>query len=103
MNKYMYVKIENSTSKNKKLKAIFYDKDKKKIRSIQFGAKGYSDYTIHKDDERKKRYINRHKKNENWNDPMTAASLSRWILWNLPTLQASINDYKKRFNLKSLI
>lgn len=101
MNKYMYVKIEKSTSKTKKFKATFYDKDKKKIRSIQFGAKGYSDYTIHKDDERKKRYINRHKKNENWNDPMTAGTLSKYILWNKPTLQASINDYKKRFNLKS--
>lgn len=102
MNKYMYVKIEKSTSKTKKLKAIFYDKDKKKIKTIQFGAKGYSDYTIHKDDERKKRYIDRHKKNENWNDPMTAGTLSRFILWNKPTLQSSINDYKKRFNLKSI-
>ena len=101
MNKYMYVKIEKSTSKTKKFKATFYDKDKKKIRSIQFGAKGYSDYTIHKDDERKKRYINRHKKNENWNDPMTAGTLSKYILWNKPTLQGSIADYKKRFNLKS--
>jgi len=100
MNKYMYVKIENSTSKNKKLKAIFYDKDKKKIRSIQFGAKGYSDYTIHKDDERKQRYLNRHKVRENWNDPMTAGALSRWILWHKKSLNTSIKDYKKKFALK---
>ena len=32
--------------------------------SVHFGAKGMSDYTIHKDDERKYRYIMRHKKNE---------------------------------------
>jgi len=25
--------------------------------------------------------------------------LSRWILWNLPTKEASIADFKKRFNL----
>ena len=99
MNKYMYVKIEKSTSKTKKFKATFYDKDKKKIRSIQFGAKGYSDYTIHKDDERKKRYINRHKKNENWNDPKSAGALSRYILWNKTTLSASISDFKRRFSL----
>jgi len=25
--------------------------------------------------------------------------LSRWILWNKPTLKASISDFKKRFDL----
>lgn len=58
-----------------------------------------SDYTIHKDPERKKRYIIRHKKNEHWNDPITAGSLSRYVLWNKPSLRESIKDYKKRFNL----
>ncbi len=31
-------------------------------RKVSFGAKGYSDYTMHRDDDRKQRYINRHKK-----------------------------------------
>ena len=35
---------------------------------VSFGAKGYSDFTQHKDEERKQRYIDRHRKNENWND-----------------------------------
>ena len=26
---------------------------------------------------------------------MSAGALSRWILWNKPTLKASIDDYKK--------
>ena len=56
-----------------------------------------SDYTKHKDEDRKKRYLNRHRKNENWKSPMTAGALSRWILWNKPTLRDSIKDYKKRF------
>ncbi len=34
-------------------------------RKIYFGASGYSDFTIHKDEQRKQRYINRHKTNEN--------------------------------------
>ena len=59
-----------------------------------------SDYTKHKDKDRKKLYLNRHKKNENWNSPMTAGALSRWILWNKPTLKASIDNYKKKFNYK---
>ena len=57
-----------------------------------------SDYTKHKNKSRKKRYMNRHRTRENWNNPMTAGALSRWILWNKPTLKASIDDYKKKFN-----
>ena len=60
---------------------------------------GYSDFTHHKNEERKKRYIERHQHNENWNDPMTPGSLSRFILWNKTSLQESINDFKARFNL----
>ena len=37
---------------------------------------------------------------EDFNKFMTACSLSRWVLWNKPTISASIKDYKKRFNLK---
>jgi len=58
-----------------------------------------SDFTKHKDTKRKKRYLSRHKKRENWNNYMTAGSLSRWILWNKPTLRESIEDYKKKFKL----
>lgn len=96
----MKVEIKPSTQKTKKLMAIFYDDNGKKIKTTHFGAKGMSDYTIHKDKERKERYLDRHRKRENWNDYMSAGSLSRWILWNLPTLKASIGDYKKRFKLK---
>ena len=31
---------------------------------------------------------------------MTAGSLSRYVLWNKPTLRGSISDYRKRFQLK---
>jgi len=91
--------IEKGTAK-KKLKAIFYDDKGKRIKTVQFGSKGMSDFTINKDKERKQRYLDRHRKRENWNDPMTAGALSRWLLWNRPTLRASISDFKKRFNLK---
>ena len=96
----MKVEIKPSTQKDKKFMAIFYDDDGKKKKTTHFGAKGMSDFTIHKDKQRKERYLDRHRKRENWNDPMTAGSLSRWVLWNLPTLKASIADYKKRFSLK---
>ncbi len=92
------VKITSSDAKGKKMKAVFTDKDGGK-KTIHFGAKGMSDYTKHGDEERKKRYLARHKANENWNNPKTAGSLSKHILWNKPTLSASIKDFKNKFNL----
>ena len=94
----MKVVIKPSTNKEKKYMAIFYDGDKK-VKTTHFGAAGMSDFTKHKDEERKNSYLSRHKARENWNDYKSAGALSRWILWNKPTLEASINDYKKRFNL----
>ena len=96
----MKVIIKPSTRKDKKLMAIFFDDEGKKVKTISFGAKNFSDFTIHKNKGRKERYLDRHRKRENWNDPMTAGALSRWLLWNKPTLKASIADYKKRFKLK---
>ena len=88
-----------STKSEKKYMAIFYN-GKDKIKTTHFGAAGMSDYTKHKDPERKQRYLKRHKKRENWNDYMSAGSLSRYILWGEPTLRNSIKKYKKKFNLK---
>ena len=96
----MYVKLSKSNIEGKKYTAIFYDDDRKKIKTSHFGSAGMSDYTKHKDDERKQRYLDRHRNNENWNDYMTPGSLSRFILWNKPTINASYNDYLKKFNLK---
>jgi len=93
------VVISPSKIKNKKLTAVFYDKDNKKIKTVHFGGAGMSDFTIHKDEDRKKRYLDRHKARENWNDPMSAGALARFVLWNKTTRKASIADYKRRFNL----
>ena len=64
--------------------------------TIHFGAKGYEDFTTHKDTKRKANYLARHS-NENWNDPMTAGFWARWLLWNKPSLKASVDDVNKRF------
>ena len=68
--------------------------------------RGASDYTKHGEKARMERYLERHgggtptSTKEDWKDPTTAGSLSRWILWNKADLKASFNDYKRRFNLK---
>jgi len=99
----IYIELEKATSKGKKYKMVFYKKDKsgfKRIKTTSFGQSGASDFTINKDEERKQLYLDRHRKRENWDDYMSAGSLSRFLLWNKPTLQASLKDYRKRFNLK---
>ena len=95
-----YIQLKKSKIEGKKYTAVFYDDKHNKIKTTHFGAAGMSDFTKHKDEQRKQRYISRHSANENWNDYMTAGSLSRWILWNKPTLSASYNNYLKKFNLK---
>jgi len=86
--------IIKSPLSGKKWRAKFSDGS-----HTDFGASGYEDYTQHKDEDRKKSYVARHRKNENWNDPKSAGALSRWILWNLPSFDASVRDYKRRFGL----
>jgi len=98
----MYVKIQDSTRKYKKLMAIFYDNDKKKIKTVHFGNSLYQDFTQHHDEQRRANYINRHFGNEDWENPMTAGALSRYILWQYTDIDRSINSYLKRFNLKLL-
>ena len=86
--------VTKSDRKGKKFVAKFDDGTQ-----THFGAAGFEDFTTHGDEERKKRYLDRHRANENWNDPKSAGALARWILWNKPTLTASIQDYKSRFRL----
>ena len=71
-------------------------------KTIHFGAKGMSDYTIHKDPERKQRYIQRHKTNEDWTKSGigTAGFWSRWLLWGEPTLKDSIKKIEDKFNVR---
>ena len=73
-------------------------KDNKRV---YFGAAGYSDFTQHKDEERKQRYIKRHEKNESkfWNKSGidTPSFWALYLLWNKPSIKQSYEDIKKRF------
>lgn len=88
----MEVIITKSKKKDKKFDAIVDGK-----KTISFGQKNASDYTQHKDIDRKQRYLNRHKKNENWNDPKTAGFYATHVLWNKPSLRSSVADINKQF------
>lgn len=90
-----YTQLLKGTN-GKKFKMIFYDHARKKIKTIQFGAVGYEDYTTHQDLQRKQNYISRHS-NEDWTEPMTAGTLSKFLLWNRTTLSASYKDFRSKF------
>ena len=104
------LKVVRSNNKSKKWTAIFLVDGRE--RRISFGASGYRDYTLLNDktskfylpnksdrDVVKASYIRRHEKRENFNDPLTAGSLSRWILWDKPTFKGALRAFKKRFKL----
>jgi hypothetical protein len=90
--------IKKSDKLTKKYDAVFYDEDNDKMKIVSFGQRGASDYTIHGDENRRNRYINRHWTDLKSNDPTKAGYLSMFILWNDKNLNTSLRDYKRRYN-----
>ena len=68
-------------------------------KEIRFGAKGYNDFTLSATDADRLNYIARHKTAENFNDPLTAGSLSRWILWETKNITENIKLFKAHFKV----
>ena len=56
------------------------------------GARGYEDYTMHRDEKRRRNYLSRHASREDWgrSSVMTAGWLSRYLLWEKPTLKEAV-------------
>ena len=87
--------IKKSNKTGKKYDAVIDGK-----KTVSFGASGYSDFTKHKDEERKQRYIARHgakESNQDWKDYTKPSMWAKNILWNKPTIEASVKDTNKRF------
>jgi len=90
--------LSRSSNPAKKFMVVLDDGKRKK--TIHFGAKGMEDFTMHKDKDRRAAYLDRHRKNENWNDPYTAGFWSRHLLWNMPTLRGSAKDIAANYDVK---
>lgn len=126
----MLVTIRKSPKSDKKYRAQYYDKNQKK-KNVDFGGAGYSDYTIHKDPFRMRRYVKRHggevqgrilksesKKfvqnkmltvdtstKETWGIKGLgkAGFWSRWLLWSFPSLKGAARFMEKKFDIKIVL
>lgn len=120
----MRVKLIKSPNPKKKYRVIFEDGD-----TVDFGGKGYSDFTLHKNPLRMRSYLIRHgaspyisaslkkEKNpkcvlngllnvsnshlENWKPSgiKTAGFWSRWLIWSVPSMNGAKKLMSKKFNI----
>jgi hypothetical protein len=98
MNKFYLYK---SDKPSKKYYVEFENPKSNRMKRIYFGAASMSDYTIHKDIERRTRYRKRHQEREDWTNPYAGAGVwSRYLLWGEDTLPKSIKAMEKHFNIK---
>ena len=94
------MEIKKSTSKGKKYTAVF-SKDGKKVKTTQFGGKGFLDYTIGASEEQRRAYKARHGNMLKKTDSKSASHLSYYLLWGESrSLASNISAYKKRFGFK---
>ena len=82
--------IKKSTRKHKKYQTVYNGK------TIHFGDDRYEDYTTHHDNKRKQSYLKRH---GNKTDPAKPGFWAQNILWNKPTIQASIIATKTKLKI----
>lgn len=95
------VRLRTSPKETKKYRAEILDESTGRVRVVDFGQRGASDYTKHKDHERMLRYLTRHhavfrssnlasvrSSRERWglDGIYTAGFWSRWLLWSAPSL-----------------
>lgn len=91
------VKLAPSKQKDSKYTVKVED-----AKSVNFGQKGASDFTINKSEERKESYIGRHKKREEqfWGAEQenleTASFWSRFLLWENTDIFQAIADIEKK-------
>lgn len=94
------VKVRKSSKQGKKYQITVEEYQGKPQKTLHIGSAGMSDFTKHKDPERKKKYLARHRVNEDWSDYYTAGFWARWLLWNKKTLKESKEDISRRFGIK---
>ena len=116
------VYLQKNPSNKKKYRVTLPDGER-----VEFGLRGYSDYTLHKNPLRMRSYVSRHGGNipsvimkmkdpkevhrrmlkvnsssrEKWGRGgiNTAGFWSRWLLWSQPSIKEAIKTIEKKFNI----
>ena len=91
--------LSKSSNLNKKFVVKFINEKTNKVNTIHFGQAGADDYTITNNDAQKVRYKIRHA-NDNIFDLSFPGAWSMHLLWNKPSIEASIKDMEKKFGIK---
>jgi len=100
--------ITKTPNNKAKFQVTLYNTETGRAKSIRFGSTGMGDYTIFNStegarvaDEHKERYIKRHQKREDWTKSgiLTRGFWAKHLLWNKRSLEESLNDTIKRFDL----
>lgn len=125
LDNYMASKITlvRSPKKDKKFRVVLPSG-----KTVDFGQKGYSDFTLHKTPKRMRSYVQRHgglipkstmdetnptkitermlrvtkSDKERWGrkDIDTAGFWSRWLLWSHPTIPGAIRIIEEKFGVR---
>jgi len=92
-----FISLKPSTKPDKKFMITFLEPDK----TIHFGYKNSSTYLDHHDKTKRLNYLKRHFQNEDWNNPLTAGSLSAYLLWGHSTnLNTNLNYFLRHFKIQ---
>jgi len=101
---YKFISIKKADDTKHKYQVELMNEETKRKKTIKFGSAGMGDFIIFtkKDgkaeaEKHKERYIDRHKKREDWTKAGVATSgfWAKHILWNKPTFEASLKDTLK--------
>jgi hypothetical protein len=100
---YKFRSLEPSDLKTKKWRINFTNSETGKIKTVNFGAKGYRDFTIIKDRtealKARNAYRARHA-GDNLKDPLSPGAISWWILWgDHDNTSQNLTAYRRHFNL----
>ena len=92
--------VSPSSDSEKKLD-VKLETDAGREKTVRVGQRGADDFTKTGDEQQKERYITRHAAREDWklSGILSSGFWAKHLLWNKPSLRASIADTRERFNL----
>ena len=93
-NYYLY----NAINHKNKYSVQFINQKTRRLNTIHFGAKNYDDFRLTNNEDQKRLYQLRHA-SDNINDLSYSGCWSWHMLWNKKTLEESIKNMEKRFDI----